>query len=249
MAFNFSASLDLSTSMRLSQELSVLPGGRGRRTLYMFGSFVTSIALLGDGLFHVTLADHKRKREGQSLSGASSKECCEALVPVGRVTASSSQVLWFVLKYQQVVNAAYCRLLFFIWGQCLLYQLICKSHWRFLLTLFVFCRLWFVFDPLLLLFWVASWLYFCNMDRPRWEKSHKSWILPSVNVCNVRSTLCLLWLKSGCSNHWKEPSRKTHWIFDCQSAISQTLYPLKSWCRKSASRAKPTILYIGGTDS
>ena len=175
-----------------------------------------SLPLLGDGLFHLALADHKKKREGQSLFEASSKECCGALVLFRRVTASSAQVLCFILKNQHVVIAVFAyRLFLFRWDRCLLYQVDRKYHGRFLILPFIVCLV--LFDPLLLLFLSHNLVIFLHIDRR--EKCHKSWFLLWVKVCNVRSTLCFLWLKSGSSNHRKEPSSKIHWIFDRQSAI------------------------------
>ena len=85
-----------------------------------------------------------------------------------------------------------------------------KYHGRFFILPFIVCLV--LFDPLLLLFLSHNLVIFLHIDRR--EK-----FLLLVKVCNVRSSLCLLGLKSGCCDHWKEPSSKIHWIFDCQSAI------------------------------
>ena len=171
-----------------------------------------SLPLLGDGLFHLALADHKKKREGQSLFEASSKECCGALVLFRRVTASSAQVLCFILKNQHVVIAVFAyRLFLFRWDRCLLYQVNRKYHGRFLILPLIVC-FWFFFILFLLLFWVTAWWYFCTLID---EKSATSLGFYSEWRCAMFAQLCV-------SSDWRAAAvitEKSHLAKSTESLI------------------------------
>ena len=209
MAFNFSASLDLSTSMRLSQELSVFPG-RGRRALYMFGSCVTSI--VRRWVISCRSCWPQAEEGGPISIWSFLKIMLRSSCPGQQ---SHSFKFSSSLVHLEWSTVAACRLLLLRWGYCLLDQVDRKYHGRFFILPFIVCLVFFY--PLLLLFLSHNLVIFLLIDRR--EKCRKSWFLLFVKVCNVRSSLCLLGLKSGCCDHWKESSSKIHWIFDCQSAI------------------------------